>query len=240
MTAPAEVLPWDSEFFGVRVARALDTGTFGPGAGRTLVEWCESQEVRWLYALLPPTPGAIQAAEESGFRLIDVRVELAGPPAVAALGPTGDIRPYRESDLPVLQRLARESHRDSRFFADPHVPDGRAELLFERWIEHACRPDPQSWAGVVEAAGTPAGYLTAHLDAERRGWIDLFAVGADARGKGLGAVLVAAAGRWMVERGAVEARVVTQGRNIVAQRLYQQAGFRTDSLRLWYHRWFGQ
>ena len=32
--------------------------------------------------------------------------------------------------------------------------------------------------------------------------------------------------------------VVTQGRNARAQRLYQRAGFVTESVRLWFHRWF--
>jgi len=32
--------------------------------------------------------------------------------------------------------------------------------------------------------------------------------------------------------------VVTQGRNLAAQRLYQRNGFVTASLQLWYHRWF--
>jgi ribosomal protein S18 acetylase RimI-like enzyme len=31
--------------------------------------------------------------------------------------------------------------------------------------------------------------------------------------------------------------VVTQGRNVAAQRLYQRAGFVTASTQLWYHRW---
>jgi ribosomal protein S18 acetylase RimI-like enzyme len=33
------------------------------------------------------------------------------------------------------------------------------------------------------------------------------------------------------------ATVVTQGRNIASQRLYQKHGFVTQSIQLWYHRW---
>ena len=32
--------------------------------------------------------------------------------------------------------------------------------------------------------------------------------------------------------------VVTQGRNVAAQRLYQSAGFRTAAVQLWHHCWF--
>ena len=31
--------------------------------------------------------------------------------------------------------------------------------------------------------------------------------------------------------------VVTQGRNIVAQKLYQKNGFKTKKTELWYHKW---
>jgi hypothetical protein len=40
------------------------------------------------------------------------------------------------------------------------------------------------------------------------------------------------------DRGAATVSVVTQGRNVRAQRIYQQFGMRTRSLELWYHRWW--
>ena len=33
-------------------------------------------------------------------------------------------------------------------------------------------------------------------------------------------------------------KVVTQGRNIAGQRLYQRCGFLTRSVELWYHKWY--
>ena len=33
-------------------------------------------------------------------------------------------------------------------------------------------------------------------------------------------------------------KVVTQGRNIEAQRLYQRMGFRNEKMQIYYHRWF--
>lgn len=236
---PAEILPWDSEFFGVRVARAHERAPFDLEGARVLVEWCEAHGVRWLYALVPPAPEAIRAAEAHSFALTDIRVEFAGPPP-GGRGPGGaTVRRFRDEDLPALLRLAAISHTDSRFFADPRVPEGRAALLFQRWIERDCAPHPDAWAGVAESDGRPVGYVTASLDGSRRGWIRLIAVAEQARGRGVGAALVGAAGAWMRERGAVEARVVSQGRNRAARRLYQQGGLQLDSLHLWYHRWFG-
>ena len=50
--------------------------------------------------------------------------------------------------------------------------------------------------------------------------------------------LIAAALDWCEAEGAEEVAVVTQGRNVAAQRLYQRCGFVTQRLELWYHKWF--
>jgi ribosomal protein S18 acetylase RimI-like enzyme len=234
----AELLPWDTEFFGVRVARAVGH-ELPPGCTAKLLAWCEAEAVALLYFLAVPEPETIREAERAGFGLMDVRVELAAP--TAALSRAGDAaacRSFRPLDLDGLRPIAREAHRDSRFFADSRIPPGRAEELFVRWLERDSAAAERSWTGVVDDAGVAAGYVTVTIDPEGRGWIRLIAVGADARGRGLGRSLVAGAGRWLADHGATETRVVTQGRNVGAQRLYQQAGFRTASVHLWYHKWF--
>ena len=58
------------------------------------------------------------------------------------------------------------------------------------------------------------------------------------QGRGLGQQLVTSALRAFRERGMRVATVVTQGRNIRSQRLYQKCGFVIRSVELWYHRWF--
>jgi ribosomal protein S18 acetylase RimI-like enzyme len=235
---PAEVLAWDSEFFGVRVARAAGTTLSASEAWR-LLSWCEVERVELLYFLAGLEPATIREAEKAGFSLMDVRVELSA--ATDALGSGAEsqaCRLLRPGDLELLRPIAREAHHDSRFFADPRIPAGRAEELFVRWLERDAALGDQGWAGVIESGGHPAGYVTAAIDAEGRGWIRLIAVGAGARGNGLGRALVAGAGRWLADHGVPETRVVTQARNVSAQRLYQHAGFRTAAVHLWYHKWF--
>jgi ribosomal protein S18 acetylase RimI-like enzyme len=57
---------------------------------------------------------------------------------------------------------------------------------------------------------------------------------------GVGRKLVVASLGWFDAHGADRVTVVTQGRNIAAQRLYQRCGFLTRSTGLWYHRWFSE
>ena len=71
-----------------------------------------------------------------------------------------------------------------------------------------------------------------------RGWcfgqVEQKATGQETR---LGRALVDGSLRWFLERGLEEARVVTQGRNAGAMRLYERSGFTTDQVRfisLWW------
>jgi dTDP-4-amino-4,6-dideoxy-D-galactose acyltransferase len=65
----------------------------------------------------------------------------------------------------------------------------------------------------------------------------LVGVSEKARGRGLGRELLINAIRWFSAEGVEVVTVVTQGRNVGAQRLYQRCGFTTRSAELWFHRW---
>jgi ribosomal protein S18 acetylase RimI-like enzyme len=70
------------------------------------------------------------------------------------------------------------------------------------------------------------------------GSIGLFAVAQEFRRKSLGRQLVAAALEYFRHNGLAQATVVTQGRNLASQRIYQRCGFLAESVQLWYHCWF--
>jgi dTDP-4-amino-4,6-dideoxy-D-galactose acyltransferase len=224
-----ELLAWDTEFWGFPIGRVV-----GRSVGGEVDEWAAANGVACLY-FLAPADGA-RAAQDGGFRLVDVRVELdrpsAGDEAVA-------VRPARDDDLEPLRALAGRVHRgETRFYADQGFPDERCDELYALWIERSVA----GWADevfVAEADVGVAGYVSCHADEERgRGSIGLIGVGEAARGRGLGATLVNAAVAWSRERGLPTVSVVTQGRNVQAQRLFQRCGFRTSEVDLWFHKWY--
>jgi dTDP-4-amino-4,6-dideoxy-D-galactose acyltransferase len=234
---PCEVLPWDSEFFGSRVGR-VHGGRLDRDRLAAIDAWCRAEAIDCLYFLADSgDPATAVLAEAAGFRLVDLRVTLEGRSSGLDL-PEADprIRPAREDDVPELRRIAAVSHHDSRFYADPHFDRGRCDELYATWIEKSCRED---MVLVAEHEGRPAGYISCLLsgDVEDIGEIGLLAVGAAAQGKGLGGALVGAGLRWLVDREAVRVRVVTQGRNTRAQRLYQARGLLTHSIGIWFHHW---
>lgn len=231
-------LEWDSSFFGSRIARLqrrrLDAATLNEA-----LVWCRDNRIDCLYFLADADHAAtVRLAESDGFQLTDVRVTLERAVGEAdALAPSSDeIRLAREPDLTALRAIARTAHHDSRFYFDEHFDRGKCDLLYETWVENSFHGFAQAVL-VAEVEGRAAGYLTCHLKGTES-QIGLVGITAENQGRGLGSRLIRHFLSWSREQGATRALVVTQGRNLAAQRLYQRNGFISSSLQLCYHLWF--
>jgi dTDP-4-amino-4,6-dideoxy-D-galactose acyltransferase len=243
-TDPCQFLSWDTDFFGQRIARV--TGhrlTLQQVQG--ILAWCSVHAIECLYFLADSDdPETIRVAEDHGFRMVDLRVtlecdirdrspELGGSRLEAALR----VRPARPADVPVLQKIAQESHWGTRFYSDPSFSTESCRALYATWVKRSCEGYADAVL-VAELKDRPVGYISCHLPkADAQGHIGLFAVRREAHGRGVGQTLLDHALDWFTEHGAESVSVVTQGRNIAAQRLYQRCGFFTSCVQLWYHNW---
>lgn len=243
--APCELLPWDTEFFRCRIARVCGD-TLKEEQAVQIDDWSRSNRIRGLYFLSRvDDPATIQTAEKHGFGLVDIRVTFervvmnSHDPARPDPPPGASIRPVQPDDLPGLRAMARTGHGGTRFFSDSHFPRQRVEDLYSTWITLESQGRAQTVLVAASAANQPLGYVSCHLDpARREGQIGLVGVSPEVRGRGVGKNLVLAAIDWFRAQGAHEVTVVTQGNNRAAQRLYQQCGFLSRDLQLWYHKWY--
>lgn len=229
-----ELLRWDSEHFGIPVARVRDPSA--PAQIHAAVDAAESMGVRCLTALVRADRiETVTTAEDLGFRCYDVRTGLDRQVdgVRASLADLG-LRVAVEPDLLELEPIARERFSATRFAADPHFPSELASSLYAKWLWRGQRDDSRS----LVAADELDGFVVCHLDdAGGIGTIELIAVSADSEGTGLGGRLLRGAEALFAEAGLERAHVVTQGRNVPAQRLYQRHGYRTTDVALWLHRW---
>jgi len=243
-TAVCEVLPWDSEFFQCVIGRVCGN-TLEEEQALEIDQWSVQNQVAGLYLLArSDCSRTVQIARKHGFDLVDVRVTFerskrnSGDLPELVLLPDTVIRPARIEDIPALQAIARTAHTDTRFFSDPHFPQTRSEALYATWIELECKGRAQQVLVAASHAGQALGYLSCHLNqSEQQGQIGLVGIDSNFRGKGLGKSLVLAALHWFARHGA-DVTVVTQGKNITAQRLYQKSGFLIRDLQLWHHKWY--
>ena len=221
-----EIDRYDSEFFDARIGKAI-------GCDEDLLAWGESEKLDLLCLLIgADDPTLIQLAEQEGFRYMDTRVTLTR--TTAKLDGLRSVRPAFPLDRAWLRPIARYSHRITRFYADPHLYN--CDDYYDRWLCNALDDPDVTVLVALSKEAYPVGYATLSSEGDRAS-IDLIAVAQNARGQGHGNALVTEAIDWAAKNWCSEISVVTQGRNIDAQRLFQHAGFRTIRTELWFHRW---
>lgn len=235
------ILEWDSEHFGVRIARVV-ADRLNEQQAREVVEWCNQHSVRGLYYLCPAMERESAAvAIRFGFNLVDIRVDMERcMDGISLPAANGGVRRAMPADVEKLKAIAAKSHHDTRFYADVHFPREACDRLYEIWIEKSCRnPNGAVWTADGQD-GWPVGYVTCELEKARVGRIGLVAVRDTLRGQGWGRRLMNYALKWFAEAGCVRIRVATQGGNAAALNLYGRCGFITTQVGLWFHKWFWQ
>lgn len=235
-----QFLTWDSDFFGQRIAR-LSRTRLTPATVAEADAWCVEQCIDCLYFLADSNDDeTVRLAENHGFHLVDLRLTLTrriAPQQQVFTSAHDCIRFCRDFDIPFLKDIARSNHLDTRFYFDRNFQRSKCDELYSVWIENSCN----GFADAVLVVGqndVAAGYLTCHLKEKNSGQIGLVGIGPSSQGKGFGAKLIEESLRWFAAQGVEQVEVVTQGRNVPAQRLYQKNGFCTASIGLWYHKWY--
>ena len=237
--APCRLLEWDSSFFGHRIA-VVESKYLTSLQVKDALDWCRNNRIRCLYFLSAPDDDrSVYEAESNGFHLVDLRVELLWrkPPSDIKASFNAEVRPLGKGDRETLLEIAQSAHPSTRFYFDKHFTTKQASSLYRTWLAKACDDEAQQ-VFVSDKDGEVVGYVTCHLESDRQGSIGLIGVSSKARGSGVGSSLVMGALQHFTSHEITEVRVVTQGRNLVAQKLYQNCGFRTNQIYMWYHKWF--
>lgn len=234
-------LAWDSEFFGFPVVRIN-----GPVTDlEALLPRLRADHIGLAYlshseALEPGiTPLAASGAE---LLLVDRKVTYrSGSSAVCSPSdePEAVVSELKDAEQhrAALMDLAIQSGLYSRFATDPHIPRERFETLYRLWMEGSLKKELADSILGIQAADKLAGMVTVRKESDGSGLIGLVAVDAGFRGRGYGEALMWAANRWFRQQGCEVWRVVTQGDNKAACRLYEKAGYVQESLNYFYHLW---
>ena len=166
----------------------------------------------------------VNALAAIGFRLVDTGVTLEREKAEHATNSKIAVRAAIPQDREAVVEIARRGFKFSRFHLDPHIPRALADEIKAQWAENFFRGRRGDAMVVAEAAGKPAGFLQLLRADDGAEVIDLIAVDAGLRGKGIGSAMIAwAAGRASGSR----MRVGTQAANVDSLRFYENLGFRT-------------
>ena len=239
---PISFLEWDSAHFAYRIARANSSQADSIGC-KSLLAACRSADIDCLYFLADASDqDTVAALQLHGFEFVDIRLTLSAQSSgMSSSGQPNRIscRLAEMSDLNQLLPIAGASFGLSRFYVDRRFGHDKATRMYQIWLRQSLDSDLGAAVVVAELNDTAVGFVTCHLHKPPgEGNIGLVGVAESARGLGCAGAMIRYAARWFSQHGVDRLNVVTQGRNIAAQRLYQRSGFVTRSVELWFHRWF--
>jgi ribosomal protein S18 acetylase RimI-like enzyme len=174
----------------------------------------------------------VEALEDRGFHVVDTTVTFTASASSIARAETRGIRAAAPGDRRAVADIARDGFRFTRFHLDPHIPRGLAGRIKAAWVENYFDGRRGEAMLVAEADGQVAGFILLLRLPRDRLAIDLIAVDARFRGRGLARAMIGCAA---ATGGATELVVGTQAANAPSVRLYEKLGFRWSMAQLVLH-----
>lgn len=235
------LLDWDSDFFGIRVARILPL-SLRTNQLKSILEKLRHENVTLAYwASDSGDPESEAAGHTLGGFLADRKVTyLLDLRELDESSIKNDQRvEVYESATPThdLEQLAVQSGEYSRFNLDPRISRERFEEMYRLWIRSSVAKKRAEAVMVIrETMNRTVGMVTlGHQNG--KGDIGLIAVDAGSRGKGYGRALVASSLMYFLSKGDIQSQVVTQRQNVAACGLYESFGYRESKCENLFHFW---
>jgi dTDP-4-amino-4,6-dideoxy-D-galactose acyltransferase len=241
MNFECKLLPWDSGFFGFKIA-SITPNRLSPARLGQILESLRQQDVSLVYWPSDPVDEESQNAAITfeGFladRKTIYSINLKNSFDVQATVKTNIIEEYTGTvACPELVGLAFESGIFSRFKLDQHFSQEKYEELYKIWISRSVDKAIADAVFVARNNGRIVAMVTVS-SRDEIGVIGLIAVEEGMRGNNVGKDLIATAHTWYIARGCTIGRVTTQGINHVACKLYERCGYTVERIHNYYHFW---
>ena len=148
------------------------------------------------------------------------------------------LRVAEDRDLPVLKEIAGTAFAADRYHQDLHIPAGRADERFARWIERALESGEPVFAYEESRTSEVLGFFHLRPSTPQVVDLSLAAIKSSLRGSGLGAWMYQEVLRECRKRGFERAFTRVSLGNLDVLNLYARLGFSFGQSVLTWH-WFG-
>jgi len=230
------LLPWDTEFFGYRIAR-VTLGSEDRTAFDRILGDLNSERVRLTYFFVPPSDADLnRMITGSGGLLVDQKLTFSKRPEIHT-GYANEVIEYcgRGEEKELLE-LALHAGIYSRFNRDRNFKNGEFARLYQRWLQESLNGNIAFTVLVSMVRDKIAGLLTLGVKDDYAD-IGLLSVDKECSGMGIGTDLVRYADNLACVKQYDKIKVVTQKQNERACRLYRKCGFEVENEVNIYHLW---
>lgn len=220
-----EKLNWDSEFFNLKVGKA-EINTIDELA----IEDVKKFDLIYIFSDNP----------NLRLKLVDKKITyLLENLSHTQLKSTDNIEFYKPSEefYSDLLNLTLQSGEYSRFKLDINFVNNEYEKLYTTWIDKSISGELASDIIIKKDGSKIIGFVTLSKKCSLLADIGLIAVDKDYRGQGIAENLIFKTLATAQMNGFDKVQVSTQLDNIPANKLYQKAGFKKNSITYIYHIW---
>ena len=231
-----KLLTWDTDFFGIKTGRIIPTSLEENQLALILKEMRQDgfQFVYWTTDHQYTYDFQLYSGELVDKKITyELNLQKINPDSL----PLSKTEPYN-SCMPFsqLENLAVQSGTLSRFARDKRFPQDKFISLYKSWIQKSATGEMADEILVIRENDHIIGMVTL-AKKKSVGNIGLIAVDEGFRGRKFGQQLVGDAHRWFIEQDCVTARIITQGDNLPACRLYEKCGYQVKLSEFFYHFW---
>ena len=226
--------PWDSRFFGFRIASGFQSAD---DDADSLRRFCRAAAVDCLYLFLdhPLTGGFEAVLHEEGARCVDWKTVFT----------KNDLqrRPADDSSIRIPDRIGEDCYRlavrsgwRSRFYVDEKFRS-RQDALYRKWVDTCCPPadDAKVWES-RSASGELRGMVCAKCQG-KTGKLGLISVAPEFQGKGIASLFMHTVENFYLDHGCTSGEVVTQFENARACGFYRKCGYHISEIKEVWHLW---
>ncbi|MCZ2845607.1 MAG: GNAT family N-acetyltransferase [Candidatus Bathyarchaeota archaeon] len=230
-----QVLDWDSEFFGIKVA-SIEKNIFGTGRGSSVLQKMKLEGIDLCYCYSDSPIDVDEFSEEFKIILVDEKV-----PLIKTLNRNAVTHPkikVYDKNFPDdnLIKLALRAGEQSRFKVDPNIPNAKSDELFKIWIEKSVQKELATDVLVYREGTNIIGFITVQIKGGKP-YASLLAVQKEYEGKGVSFALMNAVENMLTTKGFSHIYSSTQLSNKKALLIYSRQGLELQDPIFVYHIW---
>lgn len=231
-----QIIPWDTNFFGYKVAR-IESNILIHAKDLNQLEEIYKQDIKLAY-YVSKAPLIQPILKNSMY---EVYLVMTRVPIVKKLKEINDIHEkidFYSLDYPNedLVKLAQLAGAQGRFGNDPNISEKQCNEIFRNYIINSVNKKMATEVLVYRENGKIIGFSTLKVG-NGIGYAPLFAVAREFEGKGISFALMRAAESVMFSKGVTEVLSGTQNLNKKALAIYKRYGFELKEPEYVYHFW---
>ena len=184
---------------------------------------------------------SVLIAEKNGFHFTDIKVTLDLD--IDKLNfynisqKSFRLKKATKSDIPKLRNISKNIYIHSRYYFDRKYSINKISKFYMNWVEKSVKSSFDDYCLCLYHKKQVIAFSTIKIYNSKKSSISLFGVDKNYMNKNIGSLMLQNTIFYLKKEKIKNIEVVTQGRNIVAQKLYQKNGFKTKKTELWYHKW---